>query len=81
MHDMECYDPATNTWEVVLRVDRGLKLPMLQAKAGKKSLDANIVDALIQDFEQQELFRQVQSSGVQGYPGDAQRCMHLAGML
>ena len=47
MHDMECYDPETNTWEVVLRVDRGLKLPMLQAKAGKKSLDANIVDAFI----------------------------------
>ena len=43
-------------------------------------MDANIVDALIADFEHEDLFTHG-SSGVEGLSGDAQRCMHLAGML
>lgn len=77
IHDMECYDPATNTWEVVLRVDRG-HLPEFQNKGGKIAMDASIVDALISDFENEDFMGKGQ---VLGYSGDAQRCMHLAGML
>ena len=75
--DMECYDPNTDTWEVVLRVDRG-NLPKLQGKGGKQAMDANIVDALIADFEHEDFIGNQQ---VLGLSGDAQRCMHLAGML
>jgi|SaaInlStandDraft_1057018.scaffolds.fasta_scaffold458694_1 hypothetical protein len=77
IYDMECYDPTTNTWEVVLRVNRG-GLPELQGKGGKQAMDANIVDALIGDFEHEDF---VGPTKVEGGSGDAQRCMHLAGIL
>ena len=65
--------------KIVLRVDRG-ELRDFQKEGGKRAMDANIVDALIADFEHEDLFTHG-SSGVEGLSGDAQRCMHLAGML
>lgn len=79
VHTIEEYDPKTNEWTAVLRVDRG-ELRDFQKEGGKRAMDANIVDALIADFEHEDLFTHG-SSGVEGLSGDAQRCMHLAGML
>jgi hypothetical protein len=79
VHTMEVYDPKTNEWEVILRVDRGTLPVLMQGKDSKRAMDASIVDALIYDFEHEDMF--APSSQIQGLPGDAQRCMHLAGML
>ena len=74
-----CYTTYTSLPKIVLRVDRG-ELRDFQKEGGKRAMDANIVDALIADFEHEDLFTHG-SSGVEGLSGDAQRCMHLAGML
>ena len=78
--NMECFDPATQTWSVVLRVDRGTLPNDMSSTSKRTQRDASIVDALITDFEQKGLF-DAHANSLQGQDGDAQRVMHLAGFL
>ena len=73
---MERYDPATDSWEIVLKVDRDEEFKkMMQTR--EHGVRACIVDAMLGDFESKNIFDHKEISG---QDGDAQRALHLSGL-
>ena len=73
---MERYDPATDSWEIVLKVDRDQEFKdMMQTR--EHGVRACIVDAILGDFENKNIFDHKEISG---QDGDAQRAIHLSGL-
>ena len=73
---MERYDPETDSWEIVLKVDRDLEFKKMM-HTPQHGVRACIVDAILGDFENKNIFDHKEISG---QDGDAQRALNLAGL-